>query len=198
MICPHCGHRSSRVLETRMIGDAVRRYRICRNLKCHQKFGTTERVENWDQDSASYVPVTATTKLAAVPDLPAEPKQVQPKRKQARFTPTRHDQALETAGPRLAELLLQWWNEARRSKHGSGATWTQAAWEASVKRVLAMPVEQALALAAAGVEHGWQSLKQDYLGKAAAPQPIAEGRPMPQDPRMRAALESWQWPDDAA
>jgi hypothetical protein len=50
-------------------------------------------------------------------------------------------------------------------------------------------------LALAGVEHGWQALKPEYLKQELA-KPTASGRPMPKDPAMLAALE--QWPEQTA
>lgn len=49
---------------------------------------------------------------------------------------------------------------------------------------------QQVALCAAGVEHGWQTTKPDYLKNELA-KPTALGRPMPKDPAMLAALEQW-------
>jgi hypothetical protein len=91
--------------------------------------------------------------------------------------------------------LVQWWNESRRSKHKGNATWTEAAWQASVSRVAALPQAQQMLLAQAGVEHGWQALKPEYIKDELA-RPTAAGRPMPKDPAMLAALE--QWPSQAA
>jgi hypothetical protein len=50
-------------------------------------------------------------------------------------------------------------------------------------------------LAQAGVEHGWQALKPEYI-KDELVRPTAAGRPMPKDPAMLAALE--QWPSQTA
>jgi hypothetical protein len=90
-----------------------------------------------------------------------------------------------------APLLLQWWREARRSKWGNRATWTEAAWLSSCRRVGDLPADQQLALCQAGVENGWQALKVDYLDHGRAKVPTASGRPMPQHPSMLAALEQW-------
>jgi transcriptional repressor NrdR len=40
--CPYCGKRDTRVIDTREVGDGVRRRRECKS--CHQRFTTYERV----------------------------------------------------------------------------------------------------------------------------------------------------------
>ncbi|MBC7249356.1 MAG: transcriptional repressor NrdR [Anaerolineae bacterium] len=42
MKCPHCGGGNSRVIDTRVAGEAIRRRRECQD--CHQRFTTYERV----------------------------------------------------------------------------------------------------------------------------------------------------------
>lgn len=42
MPCPFCGAADSRVIDTRQVGDAIRRRRECQ--RCHQRFTTYERV----------------------------------------------------------------------------------------------------------------------------------------------------------
>jgi transcriptional repressor NrdR len=42
MICPYCGNEASRVVDTREVGDAIRRRREC--LKCSERFTTYERI----------------------------------------------------------------------------------------------------------------------------------------------------------
>jgi hypothetical protein len=78
-------------------------------------------------------------------------------------------------------LIVQWWNESRKSRHGVKATWTEAAWKASVYRVANLPECQQVLLCKAGVEHGWQALKPEYLKDELA-KPTGDGRPMPKDP----------------
>ncbi len=62
MNCPYCQHADNRVLDTRTVGEGIRRRREC--LDCKQRFTTHERVargnlmivkrdgrrEEWDQD----------------------------------------------------------------------------------------------------------------------------------------------------
>jgi transcriptional repressor NrdR len=43
MRCPVCGHESSRVIDSRTTGDAIRRRRVC--SECEHRFTTHERVE---------------------------------------------------------------------------------------------------------------------------------------------------------
>jgi hypothetical protein len=78
-------------------------------------------------------------------------------------------------------LIVQWWNESRKSRHGVKATWTEAAWKASVYRVANLPECQQVLLCKAGVEHGWQALKPEYLKDELA-KPTGNGRPIPKDP----------------
>jgi hypothetical protein len=108
----------------------------------------------------------------------------------ARHWPGLDEEWPNSVTPEARPLLVQWWNESRRSKHGAKATWTPAAWQASVLRVSRLPIEHQLALCRAGVEHGWQALKPEYL-KDELTKPTGEGRPMPKDPAMLAALDSW-------
>lgn len=42
MKCPHCGHRDSRVIDTRTAGDGIRRRRECK--ACKKRFTTYEQV----------------------------------------------------------------------------------------------------------------------------------------------------------
>ncbi len=42
MRCPHCGHTSHRVIDTRVTGDNIRRRRRCAN--CDQRFTTYEHI----------------------------------------------------------------------------------------------------------------------------------------------------------
>lgn len=42
MICPYCGHRESRVVDTRDLGNMIRRRRECR--RCGKRFTTHEQV----------------------------------------------------------------------------------------------------------------------------------------------------------
>lgn len=42
MRCPHCGHTSHRVIDTRVTGDSIRRRRRCDN--CDQRFTTYEHI----------------------------------------------------------------------------------------------------------------------------------------------------------
>lgn len=42
MRCPHCGHTSHRVIDTRVTGDSIRRRRRCDD--CEQRFTTYEHI----------------------------------------------------------------------------------------------------------------------------------------------------------
>jgi hypothetical protein len=196
MNCPHCGHDKSRVTETRANTEADRRIRLCQG--CGRTFQTLERVCVFAGRAAGYVEVGQPAPvLTAVPDPEPQPARARPA---ARHQATLDDERLSYVTPDARPLLVQWWNESRKSKHGAKATWTEAAWVASVQRVANLPTNLQLDLCRAGVESGWQSLKLEYLPRQGTgrvqPVPTAQGRPMPKDPAMRAALE--QWPSQTA
>ena len=196
MKCPHCGHEKSRVTETRAGDDSDRRWRLC--LGCARTFATFERVAIYAGRAAGYVelgapPPPPPPPLEVVPDhIPEPTKKVA---STARYQASLDEDCLVNVCAEAQLLLVQWWNESRKSKHRANATWTKAAWEASVQRVASLPKWQQMLLAHAGVEHGWQALKPEYLKDELA-KPTGDGRPMPKDPAMLAALESW--PDKAA
>ena len=187
MNCPSCDHTQSRVIETIRVRDGLRRHRIC--SKCRHKFSTLEQVALWDPTLNGYVSVVEERPaLAVVPDhSAAAPKKVAAT---GRHQASLDDDCLVNVCAEAQLLMVQWWNESRKSKHRANATWTKAAWEASVQRVAALPKWQQMLLAHAGVEHGWQALKPEYLKDELA-KPTGQGRPMPKDPAMLAALESW-------
>lgn len=189
MICPHCGHIHTRVTDTKRVLEGLRRYRRC--TKCHKPFGTLERVEQWDPTVNAYavLDVPAAPQLQVVPSAPpAEaPAAKTPRRRGPSWQPDNDDHLLEFVTPEAKPLLLQWWNESRWSKHKGNATWTEAAWRASVTRVSNMPSDLQLRLCSAGVEHGWQTLKLDFIANELPPQ-VSSGPPLPQDPRMLEAI----------
>jgi hypothetical protein len=188
MNCPSCDHTQSRVIETIRVRDGLRRHRIC--SKCRHKFSTLEQVALWDPTLNGYVSVVEERPaLAVVPEpQPAGQPAVAKKRPNNR----RWHPLGVPAGvcQEAAPLLLEWWNDSRGSRHGGNAVWSEKAWLASVERVKALPSWQQVLLCKAGVEHGWQALKPEYLKDELA-KPTGEGRPMPKDPAMLAALESW-------
>lgn len=202
MKCPHCGSEQSRVTETRASAEADRRIRLCKG--CGRTFQTLERVCVLAGRAAGYVEVGG---IAAVqlPEIKAQPETVQTVQETvktvtapspARFVASLNDELLAQCTGEAQPLLVEWWNNSRRSKHKGNATWTQGAWAASITRVSHLPAWQQVELAKAGVEHGWQSLKPDYISSRNPASAAATGRPMPKDPAMLAALESW--PSSAA
>ncbi len=200
MKCPYCNHSHTRVTETRATGEGDRRYRLC--LGCSKSFTTMERVTIFLGPKTGWRDLTVephAPSLALVPPpdpVPGQAPDAEPKPKVARTSRYR----ASTDDPRLCvfaqpvqSLLVEWWNEARWSKHKAKATWTEAAWVASVKRVEALGAfQRQLELCQAGVEHGWQALKEEYLGTPSRLS-FASSRPMPKDPAMLAALEE-PWP----
>ena len=182
LLCPHCQHPHNRVLETRddPSSNAIRRRHACRG--CGKAFTTIQRIEAF-QDGA-WQPVA----LAAVPNpqpvapavaynpRPVYAAEAAPRRRAASPAPDRlHPIAgdepwLERWGdlpPELMADLLRWWNESRWGKHRLAATWTQAAFTLSANRVGVLCQHgmhwNARALVEAGIEHGWQALKPEYL-----------------------------------
>jgi hypothetical protein len=188
MNCPNCDHDVTRVLETRPREDGDLRYRRC--MKCAHRFPTMERVCVNNPGAKGYLDAPA---LRVVPE-PQQPAKAPAKAaRAARFMP---DEVPEGFGvtDEAAVLLLQWWRESRRSKHGSKATWTEAAWLGSVARVGRLPAAKQIELCTAGVENGWQALREEYLGShKPLGLPQMGRRPMPKDPAMLAALEE-PWP----
>ena len=192
MNCPHCGHDKSRITDTEARDDSILRYRMCRG--CGRTYATIERIAVNAGRGLGYVEAPSSfDREAAAPiaEAPAPPRNRRP----PRFAPNVNAPQIQYLPVPIRELLVQWWNESRWSKHGSKATWTQAAWTQSVNRLLNLSEGQQLELAQAGVEHGWQALKVSYLDKPAAPSPVspqtASGRPRPRDPAMVAALDQW-------
>ncbi len=189
MKCPHCGHDKSRVTDTENKVDAVLRYRMC--LGCAKKFTSLETISVYWGREVGWLPATANTETSTPPE--PEPPPVKRKApKVGRYMASLDDDLLVNVCAEAQPLLVQWWNESRWSKHKSKATWTQSAWKMSVERISDMAKAQQIELAKAGVENGWQTLKSTYLDDPQpAAAPTATGRPMPKDPSMLAALESW-------
>jgi len=177
MKCPHCGHEKSRVLETR--GD--RRVRQC--SECLKDFSTIEVLAAWAGRDRGWI--------HEAPPVDQPPLEVQQKPRQTKFQkfhPATIEDGLEEADLLTADLLLSWWNESRWSKNRT-ASWTRKAWLLNINRVLAMPLPKARALAQRGVEHGWQSLQEDYVNDVSSA-PV--GVLMPKDSAMQRALETWK------
>jgi hypothetical protein len=202
MNCPHCGHLHTRVSDTKRVLEGLRRYRRC--TKCHKPFGTLERIEEWDPTVNAYavVDVPAAPQLQVVPPTPVEATAAKtPRRRGPAWQPNNDDSLLDYVTPAVKPLLLQWWNESRWSKHKGNATWTEAAWRASVTRVSNMPTDLQIKLCTAGVELGWQTLKLEYLVGTILPKSQTaantSGRPLPQDPRMLEAIRQEHIATDA-
>ncbi len=198
MKCPHCGHHHSRVTDTKRVEHGTRRYRIC--AKCRERFATLERIEEWDIGLGAYaVPDVAAPGSLRVLETPPEvelavasapaPEQPKPKPAANRHQASLDDERLAFVTAEVRPLLVQWWNESRRSKHRANATWTDAAWAASVQRIANLPTHLQVELCQAGVEHGWQALKLEYIhDKRSAATVRTDGRLLPQDPRLLEAI----------
>lgn len=195
MNCPKCGGTSSRIFETIRVREGLRRHRICNGKRCGHKFATLERVEEWDPVVRSYVAVAGEQPAALAPVIQLQQDRPPAAAKAQRYLVDASTSDFLGVCAEARPLLYEWWNVSRKSKHGTKATWTEAAWLSSVARVAKLPDWQQVLLARAGVEHGWQALKPEYM-KDELTAPTAQGRPMPKDPAMLAALE--QWPSQTA
>lgn len=105
-----------------------------------------------------------------------------------RFIAHLDQQELRVIAPEVQMMLVEWWNVSRLHKHGNKAVWTEFAFCLSVKRVALLPPWQQLALAEAGIEHGWQALKAEYIKDASAP---ATGGLAPKSTAMKEAIDRW-------
>ena len=200
MNCPHCGHPRNRVLETREnpSDNAIRRRHACRG--CGKSFTTIQRIEAF-QDGA-WQPVA----LAAVPDPQPAPLAPRPRLKRSDNPAPDRLHPITGAEPWLADIerdglppalldkMLAWWNESRWGKHRTQATWTQLAFTLSAGRVAFLCQQgrhdMARALVEAGIEHGWQALKPEYLrGIASAAPPAAAPAGDPAAAAIRDMLE---------
>jgi hypothetical protein len=188
------------VLETRESPseNAVRRRHACRG--CGKSFTTIQRIEAF-QDGA-WQPVA----LAAVPDPQPAPLAPRPRLKRSDNPAPDRLHPITGAEPWLADIerdglppalldkMLAWWNESRWGKHRTQATWTQLAFTLSAGRVAFLCQQgrhdMARALVEAGIEHGWQALKPEYLrGIASAAPPAAAPAGDPAAAAIRDMLE---------
>ena len=85
-------------------------------------------------------------------------------------------------------MLVEWWNVSRLSKHGKAAVWSELAFCLTCRRVGKLPPWQQRALTEAGIEHGWQTLKPEYI-KDTRP-PISAGL-VPKSTAMQEAISAW-------
>lgn len=177
--CPHCGFSESKVTDTDPGPSYLRRYRDCRG--CGKTFTTIERVAVWGGRAAGYIEAGQLVEPTDPEPEPAKPKL---------YVAAMNDKDLATLVIDAQPLMVQWWNVSRRSKWGKKATWTEGAWRQNVKRVAALPHWKQVALAAAGVEHGWQALKVDYLTGSETQPPIDAGL-QPKSTAMQEAIASW-------
>jgi len=96
-------------------------------------------------------------------------------RKPTAFWPIAIDQALPYLGANGTEsppipgdiclAVLEWWNESRRSKHGSSCVWTERAFAQSCRRLGSLPHWQQRLLIDKAVESGWMGLDVSYVEK---------------------------------
>lgn len=185
MNCPHCDHPESRVTETRAGNEADRRIRQCRS--CAKTFTTLERVAVYAGRAAGYIEAGG---LALLEDDDPEPMPVVvTPAATGSFHPVVVGDELSALPVDVRQLLVEWWNNSRRSKHKSSATWTRNAWLMTVKRIASLPEWQQRALAAAGVEHGWQTLKTEYIKDV--PPPVEAGL-LPKSTAMQEAISAWK------
>lgn len=183
MNCAHCGHHANRVTDTKDFGHSITRYRLCR--KCGQTFSTREtckpveavRLEPADELDGIMPP--------SAPSAPKEPKTTGTRL--MRYRPADPADVPPGVDAEVVPLLLQWWDEARWSRHQSRATWTKAAFLASADRLATMSADAQLALVREGVERGWQALKRQYRETSTTGM-TGWDEFTPTDPRMVEAL----------
>jgi len=193
MRCPNCQSTSHICTETKRCTvvnteDSYKRKRICQ--ECGHQWTTTERIDKWDNDQRQWTG-HAEPELPKVPG-PAvrakEPRQGKPAA--SRFHPITLEQVAGTLlgiPPDVCELLLEWWNNSRRSRHGASAAWTEKAFTMSAERVKKLAHWQQVALVTAGVEHGWQALNPNYSRDLLANPPRQSGF-QPQSQGLAGAL----------
>jgi hypothetical protein len=165
MRCEKCGSTSNLTLETRRVSfqspdDGLKRKRLCRS--CGHEWITTERVDRFDRRLKQWDGHPADRAQATARPRARRARQKKP----AAFWPVTMEQAADDLLGIPADVgstFLEWWNNSRRSKHASGAAWTQAAFRGSANRVKALPHWQQAILVQAGVEHGWQALYPSYI-----------------------------------
>jgi hypothetical protein len=120
--------------------------------------------------------------------------------KPAAFWPIIFDQALPHLGANGTEAppipadicisVMEWWNESRRSKHGSSCVWTEKAFAQSCRRLGNLPHWQQRLLIDKAVENGWMGLDVSYVEKEIQREKQKQRqRPMgPQSSQLQAAL----------
>jgi hypothetical protein len=105
-----------------------------------------------------------------------------------RFVAHLNHQAMRAVAPDVQPMLVEWWNVSRLQKHGNKAVWTELAFTFSVRRVALLPPWKQQVLAEAGIEHGWQALKPEYIKDAPAP---ASSGLAPKSSAMQEAITEW-------
>jgi len=198
--CPHCNSPNSKVTETRPCDGYDKRVRICRD--CSSTYRTIERVAVYAGRAAGYFEAGGSVMVEADDDEVAPEPEAKPAAKAKppakaqpaaikEFYPVVPGDELNSVCEEARPLLVEWWNNSRRSKHQKNATWTTTAWFITVKRVAALPMWQQVLLAQAGVEHGWQTLKLDYIKTSQPPQ---EAGLVPKSTAMQEAINRWNLP----
>lgn len=177
MLCPYCKHDHTNVIETRSSPDYDKRIRICRG--CGSNFKTIERVAVYASRATGYIEIGPEPKPEPYVAHMPEP-----------YVAQLNDSDLATITPTAQPLLVEWWNVSRRSKWGKRAAWTELAWRQNIRRIGALPHWKQEVLAKAGVEHGWQSLKVDYLTKSDS-EPPADAGLQPKSAAMQDAITAW-------
>lgn len=172
MNCSECNRPGIRVTDTIDRGDHRRRYTICPN--CGHRGVTIERHAVFMSRSLGFAEAPVDLSDLNPPEQPAatpKPKPVAGEPTATQRSRRYHPVTIELfpvellIDPKAAVLLMQWWNNSRWSKHGGRAVWTQAAFNAAATRVSALAPSVQVELCEAGVEHGWQTLKYEYIRK---------------------------------
>jgi hypothetical protein len=204
MNCPECSQKKLRVTDTFDFGDHRRRYHICTN--CGARPVTIERFAVFVSRGMGYaeVPVDLSDlapsrgdSSASTPPAGAAKAKARPQARGRFRLSGSDDSALQPIQGQICSealpLIVQWWNESRWQKHGSKAVWSRTAFQLAANRVASLAPGLQVDLCLAGVEHGWQTLKYEYIREQLSlTGPNADALRNPASQEALAGVRAWQ------